>query len=387
MQEASPLPADHFPRLLARLPPGTDVEALAREKGAFQRARGVQNGTDLLRLALAWGSSGQSVQEVATWAGQQGIASLSEEALLKRLHKAGDFLEALAACLLSRVGSPRAWHGRVLRIADSTSLSKPASQGTDWRVHAVYDLGSARFSHLALTDGRGAEALDRGAAVAGEVRIADRGYANAPSWLRFAQSCASQSCPTRSCASQSCGEQPAGAGADFIVRMRWNTVRLSDLDGRRFDLALWLGSDPLGQDVREVTVRAHPGKRGTPMNVRLIARKKPPEAAEAAVQRLRRRASRNQTETDPRSLVAAGYVVLATSLPGKDFPAEDVLAVYRLRWQIELAFKRLKSLMGIDAIRTRTEAGTRCWLHAQLIVALLCEDFCQGLLESFPSGP
>jgi hypothetical protein len=51
-----------------------------------------------------------------------------------------------------------------------------------------------------------------------------------------------------------------------------------------------------------------------------------------------------------------------------------------------LAFKRLKSLIKVDEIRTRTEAGTRCWLYAHLIVALLTQDFCQDFLESFPSG-
>jgi hypothetical protein len=46
----------------------------------------------------------------------------------------------------------------------------------------------------------------------------------------------------------------------------------------------------------------------------------------------------------------------------------------------------LKSLLKIDKIRTRTEAGTRCWLYGQLTAALLCEDLSQDILESFPSG-
>jgi hypothetical protein len=42
--------------------------------------------------------------------------------------------------------------------------------------------------------------------------------------------------------------------------------------------------------------------------------------------------------------------------------------------------------MNVDEIRTRTEAGTRCWLYAHLIVALLCDDLSQDFLDSFPSG-
>ena len=64
--------------------------------------------------------------------------------------------------------------------------------------------------------------------------------------------------------------------------------------------------------------------------------------------------------------------------------AADILAVYRLRWQIELAFKRLKSLLHIDKLPTHTEAGSRSWLSAHLILALLCDDLSQEFLESSP---
>ena len=63
----------------------------------------------------------------------------------------------------------------VLAHADSTSLSAPASTGTDWPIHGVCDFAAGRFSHLDLTDARGGEALDRGQPVEGEIRIADRG--------------------------------------------------------------------------------------------------------------------------------------------------------------------------------------------------------------------
>jgi hypothetical protein len=71
------------------------------------------------------------------------------------------------------------WPGRTIRLADGTCISKPASKGTDWRVHGVFDLGSGGFSNLELTDAKGSESLTRGAPVAGEVRIADRFYGRA----------------------------------------------------------------------------------------------------------------------------------------------------------------------------------------------------------------
>ncbi len=96
-------------------------------------------------------------------------------------------------------GSVR-WAGRILRACDGTCISQRASSGTDWRVHAVYDLGRGGFSHLELTDKHGAEAIDRGAPISGEVRIGDRNYGTAASLQHFRQQSAEQ--------------------ADFIVRVR-----------------------------------------------------------------------------------------------------------------------------------------------------------------------
>lgn len=369
MLEASPPPIDHFPAFLARIPSHIDLEALARQTKAFRRPRRVRSGTDLMRLALAWGPGGYSMQRVAAWAGEMNIATLTEDALIQRLHAAGPFLEEVVRQLLGGVGEAPFWHGRVLRNSDSTSLSKPASKGTDWRVHGVYDLGRGGFSHLDVTDGRGGEALDRGKPVAGEIRIGDRGYACAQAWQRFLQAGDELTEPT-----------------DFIVRMRWNAARLVDEANDLFDLVAWLQDRPAASEVHEITVWAQSGKRQKPIKIRLIARRKPPEIIAAEHKRLRQQASRKQTVLDPRSLIAAEYLVLATSLPAAKFPAAEVLAVYRLRWQIELAFKRLKSLLHMDKLRTKTDAGTRCWLYAHLIVALLGDDLSQDFLESFPSA-
>jgi hypothetical protein len=366
MPEASSCSIDQFPAFLGRLPPDLDLEALGRETKALQRRRGVRSATDLLRLALAWGPGGYSLQQVAAWAGELGIAEITDEALIQRLHGTGDFLEAVTKHLLMPETLAPCWHGRVLRVCDSTSLSQPASKGTDWRLHGVYDLACGRFSHLDLTDCHGGEALDRGEPVAGEVRIGDRGYANAQAWQRFCQA--------------------SEGKADFIVRMRWNTVRLVDEAEEVLDLIALLQALPPARETHEIVVRVQSGKRQRPVPIRLVVRRKTPEAIEATHKWLRRQASKKQTRPDDRSLIAANFLILATSLPGTEFPAEEVLAVYRLRWQIELAFKRLKSLLHIDKIRTKTKAGTRCWLYAHLIVALLCDDLSQDFLESFPSG-
>ncbi len=99
---------------------------------------------------------------------------------------------------------------------------------------------------------------------------------------------------------------------------------------------------------------------------------------------LRAAAIKKGKQLDPRSLIAAAFMILVTSLPNNGYTAKAILAVYRLRWQIELAFKRLKSLLHIDKLPTRTGPTSRSWLHAHLILALLCDDFSQDFLASSP---
>ena len=93
-------------------------------------------------------------------------------------------------------------------------------------------------------------------------------------------------------------------------------------------------------------------------------------------------ASRKQKVLDPRSSVAAEFIILGTLLPAESYRPVEVLAVYRLCWQ--MAFKRLKSPLGMDWIPTRTERALRSWLTAHLIMALPRDDISQEFLDSSP---
>ena len=366
MQNIASVPTDQFPDLLERLPAGLDLDRLARETKAIQRDRKIGGGAGLLRLALARGPGGFSLRQTAGWVSLRGAAGLSNPGVQYRMKQAVAFLAALIGLLLAAKlpGARLRWPDRFIRLADGTCVSKPGSKGTDWRVHGVFDLGSGGFSHLEVTDKHGAEALERGAPLAGEIRIGDRNYARAPVLKRFLAA--------------------AGGKADFIVRVGWNALQLSTLRGKPFDPIAYLQRLPAGMKPREVNLRAAAGKAETGLPLRLIIQRKTPEAAEATRLALRHAAIKKGKKLDPRSLIAAEFMILATSLPKKGYAAKDILAVYRLRWQIELAFKRLKSQLHIDRLPTRTEQTSRSWLYAHLILALLCDGLSQDFLESSP---
>jgi hypothetical protein len=141
--------------------------------------------------------------------------------------------------------------------------------------------------------------------------------------------------------------QRAGT-ADFIVRLGWNALQLTNPAGRAFDLIGYLPCLPSGSSPHEVNLHASVGRDEPALAALLIVQRKTPEAAEATRSALRRAAARKGKALDPRSLSAAGFMILATSLPKSGYSAKAVLVADRLGWQIELAFKRLKSLLHLD---------------------------------------
>jgi lambda repressor-like predicted transcriptional regulator len=366
MHESASTLVENWSELVGRILGDLDLDKLAFSTRALRRRRGVPDARALLRLALARGPGGLSLRETAAWAHLARVADLTDASLNDRLHQSCEFLEAIVASMLQAKtpGSCFRWPGRVLRMADGSCVSKPGSKGTDWRVHAVYDLGAGGFSHFELTDKHGAEALDRGAAVPGEIRISDHNYSNAKGLRRYVESVGK-----------------AGA-ADYLVRLRWSSLRMRDADGKKFDLADHLQNMPEDKQIDDLVVSIEGA--GAPMSTRIVILRKPEEAARAARERLQREARKKGKTLDPRSMLAAEFMMLATSLDAQTYPAHEIFAMYRLRWQIELAFKRLKSLLNLDRLPARTDKGARSWIYAHLILAIAVDDYSQDVLESSP---
>jgi len=358
---------DHWPEVSACFPADFDLAATARSRGAFTRAREIKNPATLLRLALAYGGCGMSVRETCAWAEAGGITSLSDPSLLERLCKAAPWLGDIVAALIAEQATVPTgrWAGYRLRALDGTSICQPGADRTTWRLHGGYDLASGQVDQLELTDVHGAENLQRLTCRVGDVVLADRGYAR-PRDLR----------------------PVIDAGADFIVRTGWNSLRLTQADGEPFDLFATLCAQI--EQESEVNVRIHEGTKGTepsePLVLRLVIRRKDTEQAQAARQRLLKDARKRGKQPDPRSLEAAKYILLLTSLPDAVFAPTDILAFYRFRWQIELAFKRFKSLAGLDMLPAKKPELARAWIYARLIVAIIAEQIAGKIPDSPPSG-
>lgn len=347
--------------VVERLGGGDGLERTARATEAFVRPREVKSAVDLLRLVLGYCLGERGLRSTAAWAAAIGLVEVSDVALLYRLRQCGDWLALLVGRLLAGA-APAASRGRLIRIIDATTVPQagPAARQSNklWRIHSAFDLPAERFGHFELTDEQGGERLDRIAVVEGEIRVADRAHLQPDRMASVLE-----------------------AGADIVVRANWKNARWLDADGTPFDLIAEL------RKAAEVGVIDRPiligRKHGKPLALRLVAVRKPPAAAEEARAKARLEARRRQAQIAPETLAAAEWVLLVTSLDAEAFPTADVLALYRLRWRIELAFKRLKSLIGLKGPPGKDERSARPWLLAHLLLILLLEP----LVDAFGDSP
>jgi hypothetical protein len=346
--------------IVGRLGGAASLEASARETKALLRARAIGNAVDLLRMILAYCLGERGLRSTTAWACAVGLVDVSNVALLYRLRQCGDWLALLVGQTLA-FEAPKAAQGRLIRLIDATTIPKAGAlaktQNKLWRIHSAFDLPSERFGFFELTDEKGGERLDRTPVVEGEIRIGDRAYLQ----------------PDR------IGDI-LEAGADIVVRAGWKNARWCGPDDKPIDLlAVLHNGTKRGQIDRPIWIAR---KSGAPLALRLVAVKKPPQAAVVARQKARREAVKGRHRISKGTLVAAEWILLVTSLPSQSFTAADVLALYRLRWRVELAFKRLKSLIGLKGPPGKDERSAKPYLLAHLLMILLLEPLVDQLEDS-----
>jgi len=195
-----------------------------------------------------------------------------------------------------------------------------------------------------VTGVRGGETLCRIPVQAGGVLLGDRGYSHRAgvAWV-LAQ------------------------GGDVIVRHQGANFPLLDRAARDFDLLAALRGL---HEHQPGTWAVRFEWEGREWKVWLHAVRKSSAAGQHAKEELRRERGAG---IQPQTLELAEYVAVLTSLDSQVVPAPQVLALYRGRWQIELVFKRLKSLLGVGELAKFDPDSARAWLQAKLLTALLLE--------------
>ncbi len=325
----------------------------AKKTGAMRRTRGeITSPEVLLQVLLMHVSTGLSLQQATARARVQGLATISDVALLKRLRTSEKWLRELARQMFEEsrfaTATMQAPTGRRLRAVDATTVQEPGATGTDWRVHYCISLPDMRCDFYQITDAKGGETYKRLPIQAGDIILGDRGYCHREGVAHVLRQ-----------------------HGDVIVRL--NSTSFPLLCARRettFEMLSRLRRLQ-GRQPKEWVVRFK--AEDSLWKGRFCAVRKSRMAADVAKKKILMEASKKQRNVRPETLEFAEYVFIFASVPRSTISTRQVLDLYRARWQIELCFKRFKSLLGLGHLPKRSDVSARAWIEGKLLTVLLIE--------------
>ena len=334
-----------FESFLQELP--EDYQELALEFKAFCRSRKIKTPEQLMQVVMGYCGIDAVLRETA------GNFTLLEErisdtAIHKRLKACVPWVKALLGRMMGEAFQPATeGHLRFL-IVDGSTVQAPGAQGTDYRLHLAIDLVRLHLVHVKVTDAHESEHLDHYPLQEGDVVVLDRGYNQAQMWIDHAD-----------------------RGISLIVRYNPHSLNLYDAEGQKIEVDAVLRKATTAEVGLPVQVR---GKQKEFMKGYLHARRLPAAQAAQARRRARAEARKKGRTVQQRTLALAEWVLLFTTLAPEVLPTETVMALYRVRWQVELAIKRLKSLLNIDHLRAKKDSVLAdLYLHGKLLYAWVIE--------------
>jgi hypothetical protein len=350
--------------LLSLMPVGW--QELARQTQAVKGLRKAKGAGDYLRTLLLHLACGYSLRETAVRAREAKLADLSDVALLKRLRKSKDWLHGLCRRLLEEQATlTKRVAGLSLRLIDATLIKEPGPTGSSWRIHYSLRWPPLTCDHFELTGTRGqgsGESLTHFPVQAQEHLVADRGYSNYASVHHV-----------------------AAAGAVVTVRLNPRAVRLVEATQQLFPLRRQLRTLRKTNEIGCWAVELTGAAGQAPVAGRLCVVRKSKAAIAKSQAKVERSASSNGRKLQADTLLYAEYVMVFTTAPAS-FTAPQVLEIYRLRWQIELVFKRFKQLAQLGHLPKADEESAKAWLYGKLLVALLTERLIQHAESFSPWG-
>lgn len=324
-------------------------QAKATELGAVRRLRGFDSIEALLRVLLIHLADGCSLRETVVRARAGDLADVSDVALLKRLRGCGPWFQWMAQGMAANMALPVApgalLTGRPVRLIDGSVVCEPGATGSTWRLHYALNLHTLSCDEVHVTEASVGESLTRFTIHADDVVMADRGFANRHGVRHVVEH-----------------------QADVVLRMNLANLPLEDPHEPPLALLPLLRTLAIGQAADwPARMRDDQGV----IAVRVCAYKKTLAQTLLAQEAIQRKAAKKHREVKPETIEAAGYVIVLTTLMQPD--ASAIMEFYRQRWQVELAFKRLKSLLQLGHLKKIDKKGAKAWLQGKLLVACLIE--------------
>ncbi len=355
---------EEWPILLSFFP--NKWEELAVTTSAIKGLRKEKDTENYLRTLLLHLACGYSMRETVTRAKLANIADISDVALLGRLRKSKEWLHSLCVSLFAEQGIALSKeNGFQVRLFDATTIKEPGKTGSLWRIHYSVTLPTLNCDFFKLTETKGqgtGESFFQFSIKKGDYIIADRGYSTAAGIHHV-----------------------ASKKAYVMVRVNTQSLIIQNLKGEKFPLLGNVMGIRKAGTVRSWHVQI-PGRKSDLVNGRVCIIRKTEEAIKMAQGKLRRNAQKKGHSLKPETLEYAKYVIIFTTFPEESFTDIGVLEWYRIRWQVELVFKRFKSIAQLGHLPKYSSDSSKAWLYGKLFVALLTEKLINHACSISPWG-
>lgn len=310
----------------------------------------LKNIDQLLRMFFYQVAEGVSLDTAAAVAEAMGLPQMTGVALHLRARTLGPYLAELLSRMLdtNRAFEAGRWGGYEVSLIDGTTCVRPGGDRATARILYRLRLADLHMLELHVSDDKQGETFRRLENLGAEqLVIGDRAYANPPS-VAFAHN----------------------QGAAVLVRHNWASLPLLDHNDRRVDIFSCLNKVKTKPRTWTVWVRHEEQSiRG-----RLIIERLPQQEAKQARAKLKK----ENPGASKKTIRSAGFRIIFTTAPPERLSAVEALALYALRWQIELKIKRDKSLHDLDTLPNSRDDTIASWLYAKLILSELTRRICDG---------
>jgi hypothetical protein len=233
-------------------------------------------------------------------------------------------------------------------VIDASTVQAPGAKGIDHRLHIAMDLVSLEVIEVLISDVHTGETLKHFTLAPGDVAVADRGYAQVQGM-----------------------SDALKRGAALIVRLNPFRVVVKDARAQPLSLREALKRQKT-ETIRTVEVRLQSADGQDEVHGWVHAYRLSAEQAGRARQQCRKRHKTGTPKAE--TLYLAGWVLVFTTRAPALLSPSTIMALYRCCWQVELAIKRWKSVLDVDALRAKANSPlAEVWLHGKLLYAVLLE--------------
>ena len=342
---------EDFKKIMELMPIGWEEKA--KELKAIERSRKIATAEELLRMILLYLTSGGSFGKTSAILRLTDENSLNKNAVYERIVKSRDWLKWLCENTSRNVGElvekPEWLKDKKVCLIDASDVSKKGSNGSDYKLHYNVELFNLEMREMHITESSVGEKFQNFKKLGtDDIVIADRAYGSLKS-IKYLKE-------------KNCG---------FILRLKAGAFNFYDSEGIKIELSDCFEELKEGESSDKILFYKEKEKL---LSIRVCGMRKSKEMEQKGLKQIKHSNTRHMRgKVSKKQAIYNKYILLATSCD-REIKSEYIVELYRMRWEIELVFKRIKSIFSYGEMPSKLEKTAESWFYGKLLLSYICES-------------